>query len=104
MSKKFEGFWMPATLSKLHGLTVIQKNILAYSNAFGGRKCIASNRHLACCLGISVKTVRNNLTKLRKMGLMTKRNFPSIDWVVEKCTQKCPREGHSDVPSLGTEI
>lgn len=104
MSNKFGGFWMQARLSKLQGLTVIQKNIVAYANSFGGRKCIASNRHLARCLGISVKTVRNNLTKLRKMGLMTKRNFPTVDSVVEKCAQKSPQQGHLDVPSLGTEI
>lgn len=52
-----------------------QKLILGFIAGFKGN-CFASDAYIAENLGMSEKTVANNLSALRKRGLLEGRNFP----------------------------
>lgn len=72
---QFEGVWIPAALMKRSDLSLQMRVVLAYCASFKER-CFASNKHIAEQTGIPEKTVRNCLTKARKMGLLNGRDFP----------------------------
>lgn len=73
----FRGVWISRELMDDQRLTPFEKMVVGYSQSFGeGRKCRASDAHIAKRLGVAEKTVSNCLSRLRKKGIMTGRDFP----------------------------
>lgn len=70
-SRKFQGVWIPASLWLRKDLTWFQKCLLAEVASLG--ECFASNAYLARMMGSSPTNVANELSKLRRKGLI-------LDW------------------------
>lgn len=71
VARAFNGVWIPASLWRRKDLTWFQKCLLAEISSF--EECFASNGYLAELMNSTAKNVSNEISALRKKGLI-------LDW------------------------
>lgn len=103
----FKGVWIRASLWRNASLTWFQKCLLAeIDNLQDG--CFASNAYLAKIMCVPEKTLKNNLTALRKLGLILDWGFDgrrrqiSVADSVSSDPVNSPAIGTAAIPQTGT--
>lgn len=108
LSHAFKGVWIRASLWRNDKLSWFQKCLLAeIDNLQDG--CFASNPYLAKIMGVPERTVTNNLTALRKLGLIIdwgthngRRQISVADSVSSDPKTSLPGIGYATYPESGS--
>lgn len=99
MAGKFTGIWFSKELLSDKRFSWVEKSVIAYHHSFGeGKRCFASDQHIANQLGIAKKSVSNAHSSIRKKTGIHGREFPkqgiksSLNREV-----RVPQIGHIDI-------
>jgi hypothetical protein len=114
LKREFKGVWIPASLWKRKDVTWFQKCLLAEIDSLD-KGCFASNAYLAKHMGVPPRTLTNNLTELRKKGLIldwgfngrfrqisVADNISSDPKHTRHRVGRVPANGYADIPESGT--
>lgn len=109
--RKFKGVWIRASLWLRTDLNWMQKCLLAEIDSLS--PCYCSNEHLAKMMGISESCVANNISELRKKGLILDVSFDGRTRVIKVSDSvasdyqneeiRVPAISNSNFPDSGTK-